>query len=181
MLCVPSTLRGIILFSWQLPKRPFHCKVLQTVFIRLTVWTNSLHDGLWKGMMCSPFSSHFFSFLFIEPLTIDFSRTAMNEVFRGFTNETTFDFNCSATGTSLSLVWYKHGEQISVDGTSLTIPYASPMDNGVYQCFWTSELRPSQIFDSVSWALAVRDRGRRHFIHLTLWSSEQLMWWQGQC
>ena len=90
--------------------------------------------------------------------------TTMNEVFRTFTNETTFNFTCKASGTHLTLVWYKNGEQILADGQTLTIPYPNPMDSGVYQCFWTSELRPSQIFDSVSWAVVVHDRGWCHCI-----------------
>lgn len=90
--------------------------------------------------------------------------TTMNEVFRVFTNETSFNFTCKATGTLLKLVWYKDGQQISVDGSFLTIPYPSPMDSGVYQCFWTSELKPSQIFDSVSWAVVVHDTGRCHSV-----------------
>ena len=91
--------------------------------------------------------------------------TIINKVFRAFTNETTFQFNCSASGTHLALVWFKDGEQISVDGQTLTIPNANPINSGVYQCFWTSEIRPSQIFDNITWALAIRDRSEHHLVH----------------
>ena len=104
-------------------------------------------------------STIFIPFPFSEPLVID-SNTTMNQIFRKFTKEETFIFNCSASGTGLALVWYKNGEQIPEEGSSLTIPLANPNDSGVYQCFWANESRPSQIFDSVSWAVVVRDRGK---------------------
>ena len=93
----------------------------------------------------------------IEPLVIH-ANTTTNQVFRGFTNETVFNFICNASGSQLSLVWYKNGKQIAVNGPIMAISNPVPQDSGVYQCFWTSEHRSSQIFDSVSWALVVRDR-----------------------
>ena len=116
------------------------------------------------------------SFPFSEPLVIDAS-TTMNQVFKSFTSETTFNFICNASGTQLALVWYKDGVQIPADGQSLTIFEASTNDSGVYQCFWRSELRPFQIFDSVSWAVAVRDRGKFHFVFIKSMHGHQ---WSGK-
>ena len=112
-------------------------------------------------------SFKFLPCLLSEPLVIDVS-TTMEQVFETYTNEATFIFTCNASGTLLTLTWYKNGEQILVDGQTLIIAHPNPMDNGVYQCLWTSKVRPFQYFDSVSWAMMVWDRGGHHSMHTSI-------------
>ena len=81
--------------------------------------------------------------------------TPPSGIISGFTGDS-FTFNCSVTGSSVQLTWYRNTTMIT-PGSVLTIASATPADSAVYQCLWYSEFL--RVTELATWGLVINDPG----------------------